>query len=957
MTRRTIDFPANAVNQLAKIEELYYAACDVPREARDAFLRDACGGNEDLRREVESLLSLEHKAVDFIETPPGDIAAGLFSRRTSHDLIGRQLGRYRIVASLGAGGMGEVYEAEDVKLGRRLALKLLPPHFSEDAERKRRFEQEARAASALNHPNIITIYGNETAEGLDFITAELIDGQTLRQLITKSPLPWRETVDIALQIAGALDAAHSVGVIHRDIKPANIMVRPDGYVKVLDFGLAKLSNDSTVAALGETRDQTDANRVMGTINYMSPEQALGKKVDARSDIFSLGAVMFEMLAGDAPFNGLSEAAIYNSILNQSPASIREKRSEIPPALEQIIAHALEKNRDERYQSAAELRRDLEALRQNSSLGLTFAKPKRRSMLSLGRVVSAVVVIAIAAAAAWFAIRPQKSASPVKNYNYTQLTSAAAEELFPAIAPDGETFVYSSRESGNWDIFYRKRADSAAVNLTKDSPADDKQPAFSFDGTKIAFRSQRDGGGIFIMNADGSDVRKVVDGGFFPAFSPDGREISYCVDDFPEPGNRTFVPSSLMAVDLATGATRVVTDTDAVQPNWSPNGHRIAFWGLRSGGQRDVLTVDARGGTPVPITLDAPIDWNPVWSPDGKYLYFVSDRSGSMNLWRVPIDERSGAVKGELEALTIPSKYSHSFTFANDGKSFVYVQSSRNTNILSIGFDPVAGRTTGSPTEVNSGAKIATNPDVSPDGKQVLFDSIGGLKENVSVMNADGSGIRSLTNESFKDRTPRWSADGKHIAFFSNRTGRYEGYVMNADGGNLRQIGDFSNLMPAQMPTWSPNPLRLLLNTSNSFPVIIDLNPDMTVKSSEVISAENAPCPWFMAFSWSPDGRFLVGYGRNPNESASKIVTYDIASKSFSPRIAEGNCPIWLADSKRILFVSGQKIFLHDISSGKTKEILNFPGDGVQSISISRDNKTLYYAVRRNESDIWIATEQ
>ena len=367
------------MNDFSKIEEIYHAALAFPEAKREAFIRKSCGEDFELRREVESLLSFDKQARSFIELPPDDLAAAVVTSQNSESLIGKTVNNYRVLSFLGAGGMGEVYLAEDVRLGRKLALKLLPPNLSSHPERKMRFEQEARAASALNHPNIITIYGFEQTDEANFIVTEFIDGVTLRDRLKREPLSATDAIDIAIQIASALEAAHSVGVIHRDIKPANIMLRRDKIAKILDFGLAKLTTISGSDSF-DTKDFTEQNRVMGTINYMSPEQALGEPLDARTDIFSLGVALYEMLTGVQPFRGGSEAAIYNHILNTEPAPISEIKPDIPPDLEEIISRAIDKNAENRFQTAADLRIALEKVKNRINSGETAVRkrPLRKS---------------------------------------------------------------------------------------------------------------------------------------------------------------------------------------------------------------------------------------------------------------------------------------------------------------------------------------------------------------------------------------------------------------------------------------------------------------------------------------------------------------------------------------------------------------------------------------------------
>ncbi len=353
-----------------QIEKLYYAARKREPGQRAAFLDQVCAGDEALRREVESLLASDEQASDFLATPALRIAAEEIAEEQSRSLIGRQVGHYRILSLLGAGGMGEVYLAEDARLGRKVALKLLPAKFTQDRERLRRFEQEARAASALNHPNIVTIFEIGEVEGIHFIATEYIDGQTLRGRMVGAPVKLSEALDVAMQVASALAAAHEAGIVHRDIKPENIMLRRDGYIKVLDFGLAKLiappaaGQTTVIDSKASTKEQikTDPGRLMGTARYMSPEQIRGQKVDCRSDIFSLGVELYEMVAGRAPFVGATAGEVIAAILNQEPLLLARYSREVPAELERMVSRALAKDREARYQVVKDLLIDLKSLK-------------------------------------------------------------------------------------------------------------------------------------------------------------------------------------------------------------------------------------------------------------------------------------------------------------------------------------------------------------------------------------------------------------------------------------------------------------------------------------------------------------------------------------------------------------------------------------------------------------------
>jgi len=348
-----------------KIVDLADSASELAGEQQTAFLDRVCAGDDEMRSEVESLLASDHQVNSFIEEPAFGIAAELFADDRPESMIGQVVGLYTIVDLLGAGGMGEVYLATDTRLGRKVALKFLPAYFTNDKASVRRFEQEARAASALNHPNIITVYEIGQVNGRHFIATEFVEGETLRNRLKSHPMTVAEVLDVAMQTAGALGAAHQAGVVHRDIKPDNIMVRPDGLIKVLDFGLAKMSDErrelQKANGLLESRNDTRTGAVLGTPYYMSPEQARGLKVDPRSDIFSLGVVIYEMLTGRKPFEGETNSHVLVAILEKDPPAVSEISPAVPSGLDEIVTRALQKDILARYQTAVDLLADLKGV--------------------------------------------------------------------------------------------------------------------------------------------------------------------------------------------------------------------------------------------------------------------------------------------------------------------------------------------------------------------------------------------------------------------------------------------------------------------------------------------------------------------------------------------------------------------------------------------------------------------
>ncbi len=488
-----------------------------------------------------------------------------------------------------------------------------------------------------------------------------------------------------------------------------------------------------------------------------------------------------------------------------------------------------------------------------------------------------------------------------------------------------------------------------INLTKDSPADDTQPAFSPDGERVAFRSERDGGGIFLMGATGESVKRLTNFGFNPAWPPDGKEIA-CADEGPlDPNLRNNPNSRIWAVNVATGERRLVTKEDSIQPNWSPHGTRIAYGGRRNSAQRDIWTIPAGGGEAVEVTNDAAVEGSPVWSPDGKYLYFGSDRAGSMNVWRVPIEEQTGKVLGPPEAVTTPSPYSAQLSFSRDGQRMVYSQMVRAANLQQVGFDPVKEMVTGQPVWITQGSRSANTPNFSPDGEWLAFDTMGGKQDDLFGIRRDGTGLRQLTDDSYKDREPRWSPDGKRIAFFSDRSGKWAIWTINSDGSGLQQLTYTSGI--SSNPVWSPDGTRLAYRYADGSPSIVEVGKPWQEQSPQRLPATSDWNYWW-PWSWSRDGRKLAGM----RPAVPGIVVYSLESQRYEKLTDFGSNPVWLSDGRRLLFQQQSKLYLIDSESKKLHEVLSVaPHNFGVGVTLPRDDRLIYFSLVTVEADIWLMT--
>ena len=826
----------------------------------------------------------------------------------------------------------------------------------------KRFEPHARAISRLNHPGIVTIYDVGNFEGVNYIATEFVEGKTLRELMGGN-FKIQNIIRNSIQICDALAAAHAEGIIHRDIKPENIMIRKDGYAKILDFGLAKLTGPSQHRV--DDLAATTKGVIIGTPAYMSPAQVADDKIDHRTDLWSCGVVLYEFLTGKNPFKGSNRQETFQAILSREPEPARSLNPEIPEELGRILAKMMQKDPAKGYQNASELRTDLKRVQKEVDTSPSWSDTTGRSAAWVRQtnwlkpfLAAAVVVLAIASIAAagyWYAyVRKDPAAVDWSVAKSVPLTDHPGTEYFPSIAADGKNFVYAADENGQFDIFTQRVGGKARHNITDDSPADDTQPALSPDGEYIAFRSERSPKGIYIMGASGEDPRHISDVGYHPAWSPDNNEIVVASFGRDEPTVRASSGRhSLMIINVATGLRRELTNAEASFPSWSPNGHRISYWFYTGTyGRRDIATISAGGGEPVIVAKDLAVsNWNPVWSPDGKYLYFVSSKVGTMNFWRVRIDERTGQVSGEPEAVVTPSKYSRHPTFSKDGKRMIYVQTNDQANVQGLNFNAETGKPDGSPFWITQGDRQVSRAELSPDGSQFAMRLVGRTQDDIVTVDRKGENWREITNDEPFDRYVRWSPDGKQVAFSSDRNGGGQVWVANVDGTGLRQI-TFSTdpEMATGFPVWSPDGKRLAAYFNGT---TFLLDPARSQKEQPEATLPKDPRYRLVAWDWSPDGKKLLGVLAEGDRR--HIGYFSFETNSYHPVIEDSQeIGSWLPDSRRFVIAVKNKIFIGDIESKQLTEIFAHPDRiDIRSPFVSRDGKLLYYVAATAESDIWL----
>ena len=723
---------------------------------------------------------------------------------------GTRLGPYEIVSALGAGGMGEVYKARDTRLDRMVAVKVLPADQVADPDRKQRFIQEARAASALNHSNIVTIHDISADHGIDFIVMEYVPGKSLDQLIPAGGMPAPEALKYAIQIADAFAAAHAAGIVHRDLKPANVMITDVGQVKVLDFGLAKLAGTAATGSLGPedatrtVRQDTVAGAIVGTIAYMSPEQAEAKPVDARSDIFSYGSVLYEMLTGRKAFSGDSMVSTLTAILRDEPTPLAEIVPDIPPDLDRIVQRCLRKDRDRRFQSMADLKVALEDAKEESVSGVSVrvpvaakaaiaAKP-RASRLPLYAALAAAVVLG--AGGVWWKMgRTQKPASKVVPFTSTGTAND------PAFSPDGKLIAYSAAgPDGNVDIYVQQVGLGSPLRLTTD-PAPDLGPVFSPDGRYIAFTRRAT---LILIPALGGAERE-LGLGIGSDFSPDGKTIAVTSRDSATSAVGIFL------VSLDTGQRQRLTSAPApssdLYPRFSPDGRFIAFARSFSAQSAEVDTVPAGGGDVKRVAGDNRAIEGLAWMPDGSEIVYSTRRLGRPEeLWSVASVGRAilspAGSGGTPQPVPEAGENAYSPAISRAENRLAYVHKTYDENIWRLDLTP-DGRLSGSQSKLIASTWQDNAPQYSPDGKKIAFASDRSGSYEIWVGNADGSGAVQLTSQGGHAGTPRWSPDSRSIAFDGNLNGNADVFAIDAGGGAPRRITTSpANGHARGVPAWS-----------------------------------------------------------------------------------------------------------------------------------------------------------
>ena len=961
-------------------------------EDRSSFVAQACSGDENLRSEVESLIASHEESGGFIDQPAFEAAASMLVGDRSELKSGQTIGSYEVLSFISRGGMGEVYLAEDKRLGRKVALKLLPSSFTTNDDRLRRFEQEARAASALNHPNIITIYEIREAVGSHIIATEFVEGETLRLRLNRSPFTLVETLNVAIQIADALSAAHKAGIIHRDIKPENIMLRPDGYVKVLDFGLAKLSEEASPAVAAEAptiQVRTGSGIVIGTAGYMSPEQARGLGVDHRSDIFSLGAVIYEMTARRKPFEGDTPSDTLASILKTEPLPLSRVAPGVPPELVRIVTKSLRKDREERYQVVKDLWLDLKALKQELEFkdkldrSLSSEADATRVMLpgeptatitgaqttasgsaisnisesisieikrhKVGAALALAAVVLIMAAAGLGIYKWLLRDAPVQHFSEIRLArlTNSGNAIDATISPDGKYIVYALSDRSSQSLYIRQVSTANDKLIVAPARVGFFGITFSPDGTELyyAVKANLDAGTLYRIPVLGGTPNKVLEKIDAPvSFSPDGKQFVFIRSHYPNPGESALVIAN---VDGSGERNLVVTKHPQrfsplffAGPSWSSDGKIVAASVATMGGQSKVSGFSVDDGSEKELTTAT---WQFAarvqWLPDMSGLLVVAgDNANTAQLWHISYPG------GQVRHVTNDLNSYRAISLTQDGKKFATVQSQGVVNLWLVpeGDAKNAVRLpTGNVTSyfTSTGSNVAW----APDGRIVYVSNEGG-QPDIWIADSDGNNRKQLTANGATNVSPVVTADGRYVVWVTWQQSKRNLWRMNLDGSNpIRLTSGLADSFPALSPDsrWviytAPHGVRPGL-----WKVSIDGGTPVQVSDHLATLSAVSPDGKSIAFTYpespdpfAPPNRVAV----IPFEGGSDIKVFEITASGTALAVLQ-----WSNDGKSLLYTvtanNFTNIWSQPVDGGKPKQLTDFKDLLMTGFAWSRDGRQL-----------------
>ena len=917
------------------IEQLYESVVERSAAERAALLAQA---DPDIRGEVEAMLA-QPTGGALLDQP----AAGLLGESSLIELpAGARMGHYQIVAMLGRGGMGVVYRAKDTKLGREVAIKVLPDSLAQNPDRLARLNREAKLLASLNHPNIGHIYGMESQA----LVMELVEGETLNSLIKSGPLPIETALNYVRQIAEALEAAHEKGIIHRDLKPANIMVTPAGLVKVLDFGLAKeveaasSANDPSAAPTA-TLSLTQGGIILGSAAYMSPEQASGKRVDKGTDIWAFGAVLYETLVGHRAFSGESLTEILAGVLREEP-DWSALPSATPPRIRKLLQRCLERDRKQRLQAIGEARIAIDAPKQDAK-----AQPRRRAMVWAGICVTALAVLGVV----WVLVntRGRDSAGPPSRE--IPLTGLPGSVQNPSFSPDGKQIAYRWRTEGGDSSIYVKLIGTGTTLRLTNPPGVDSIPAWSPDGEWVAFfRSLPGNSGIYIVSALGGPARRITPTEYCGGLDwfPDGKHL--IVSEGLEDSTRL----SSVAVDTgqhqpaASNSGAPLGDTD---PALSPDGKTIAFIGWTASRINNIYLMPVDGGRPRVLTTDAT---RIAWMPDGGAIVFSSEHG---RLWRIPV------TGGTPQPVTSSAELISAPAIARRGNRLAYVVNESAASLWRIDLTGKIPPVAGPPARLENSTHSQWDPSYSPDGSRLAFGSNRSGFEELWVGDSEGRGAVQLTKfEASRSGSPRWSPDGSLIAFDSRPNGNADIFVVRPDGGTPRRITTYAG--EDVVPSWSRDGRWIYFMSMRSGEQQIWKVPADTSESPSTLAVQVTHGGGIHAFE-SADGKYLY-YAKGRGKKGLWRKAFSVPNGREEPVLESLQYWGWWALAPQGIYfleepesprLAKVRLEFFDLASKRITELATLEkpvNHSIPAICLSPDGRHLVYTqVERGGSDIML----
>jgi serine/threonine protein kinase len=874
--------------------------------------------------------------------------------------------RYEFRSQLGAGGMGEVYLAWDKELERTVALKMLPTDVALDQQRMRRFVQEARATSALNHPNILTIYEIGQADSARFIAAEFVDGETLRQRLMSAKLTLTEALEVMIQVSGALAAAHNAGIIHRDIKPENVMLRRDGIVKVLDFGLAKLTeNQGVIDTQAPTRTffKTEPGVVMGTVAYMSPEQARGLTVDARSDIWSLGVLLYELIAGRIPFEGSTTTDIMVSILEREPPPLSRFVPETPAELQRIVSKTLQKNCDERYQTVKDLLLDLKALKQELDFAaklerITHADPTKEvtnarsgkqplfstTMRPLMVWLGSALLIGLLSSGVYYfwTTRLRETAlskSPITASQQRLISTFPGSHTAPSFSPDGRRIAFLSEAKGVQQLWVKSLAEGEPIQITFDEdPA--SRPRWSPLGDEIAYVRRSSGKpSVYSVAPEGGASRKIIEGARNPNWSWDGKRLVFERDYDVWTANGDGSDQS--RIEGVPSTELLLSDR---MPAFSPDSSLIAFFQNEKGPIGDYWIIPASGGEARRLTFDSIFGGAPTWTPDGRFLIFPSQRAGSMTLWRVSVEGQ------QPEPVLLSAGEDTAPEISRDGRKLIYTNT-RNSHILTL-----TDATTLQSQELKESRVVMTNPSFSPDGSRIVFFALNEEGDlHIYTIDANGKNLTQVTRGK-KERNvhPQWSADGSTIYFyqFQPTVSFRKISVQGGESVELVQGWEWGTHFGALV---DPQGKRISYSKMDRGIAAAAMIRDIA-KGTEV--ALGLP---LRNMRWSHDGQFILGTNVPARSWNLAEITICAVEGEACRKVTKGYAPHWSHDDALIYFFKfsdfdGESLWAVSREGSNERKIMDLrPMHPISNFfDVSPQGQIVWIQYRRGKNELWLA---